>query len=126
MIVLGQVVFRTNSCSLLRFCFSAAKFEEHDLNVPRQQELNIYVPPPGYTPVEYFQIELALLEFFSWNIGFPTAAHFISYFLCLAVESTDLHGVDPIQDISKAKVYMSKYSHYFLEITLQGKSINSN
>lgn len=65
-------------------------------------------------------MELLLLETFDWNLCMPTAAHFIDYYLHASVKEDDLYNGWPISSISKTKVFMDKYTHYFLEVSLQG------
>lgn len=66
-------------------------------------------------------MELLLLETFQWNLYLPTAAHFIDYYLSIAVSEGDLHDGWPMTCLEKTKVYMAKYADYFLEVSLQGK-----
>lgn len=66
-------------------------------------------------------MELLLLETFQWNLYLPTAAHFIEYYLSIAVHEGDLHDGWPMTCLEKTKLYMAKYADYFLEVSLQGK-----
>lgn len=68
-------------------------------------------------------MELLLLETFQWNLYLPTAAHFIEYYLSVAVHDGDLHDGWPMTSLGKTKVYMAKYADYFLEVSLQGTCI---
>ncbi len=63
-------------------------------------------------------MELTLLEAFSWNVAFPTAAHFANYFLTAGVTTGDYHGDMPVE-YDKVSGYLQKYMNYFLEISLQ-------
>lgn len=65
-------------------------------------------------------MELLLLETFHWNLYLPTAAHFIEYYLSIAVSETDLHDGWPMAGLEKTMLYMNKYADYFLEVSLQG------
>lgn len=65
-------------------------------------------------------MELLLLETFDWNLCMPTPAHFIDYYLHTAVQEGDLYNGWPLSSLSKTKVFMDKYTHYFLEVSLQG------
>lgn len=65
-------------------------------------------------------MELLLLETFDWNLCMPTPAHFIDYYLHAAVQEGDLYNGWPLSSLSKTKVFMDKYTHYFLEVSLQG------
>lgn len=69
-------------------------------------------------------MELLLLETFQWNLYLPTAAHFIEYYLSIAVHEGDLHDGWPMTCVEKTKLYMAKYADYFLEVSLQGKLIS--
>lgn len=71
-------------------------------------------------------MELLLLETFDWNLCMPTAAHFIDFYLHASVKEDDLYNGWPISSISKTKVFMDKYTHYFLEVSLQGRLKSSN
>lgn len=66
-------------------------------------------------------MELLLLETFQWNLYLPTAAHFIEYYLSIAVHEGDLHDGWPMTCLGKTKLYMAKYADYFLEVSLQGE-----
>lgn len=65
-------------------------------------------------------MELLLLETFDWNLCMPTPAHFIDYYLHASVQESDLYNGWPLSSLSKTKVFMEKYTHYFLEVSLQG------
>ena len=65
-------------------------------------------------------MELLLLDHFSWNVDLPTSASFVDVFLVHAVLSDDNHSGRPLNNCAKARVYVKKYVHYFLEISLQG------
>lgn len=69
-------------------------------------------------------MELLLLETFQWNLYLPTAAHFIEYYLPVAVNEMDLHDGWPMVCMEKTMLYMSKYADYFLEVSLQGEDFN--
>lgn len=66
-------------------------------------------------------MELLLLETFGWNLCMPTPAHFIDYYLNAAVQESDLYNGWPLSSLSKTKAFMDKYTHYFLEVSLQGE-----
>ena len=104
------------------FIFIVGKFEEIETKIPKAGKLNEkHATPSKYTTWQYLQMEISLLEFFQWNIAFPTAAHFRDYYLHVAVADTDYHGEQPIIEVNKTKNYMKKYVNYFLEISLQGE-----
>lgn len=71
---------------------------------------------------DLIKMELLLLETFDWNLCMPTPAHFIDYYLHAAVQEGDLYNGWPLSSLSKTKVFMDKYTHYFLEVSLQGGS----
>ncbi|XP_077992616.1 cyclin-J-like isoform X2 [Glandiceps talaboti] len=101
------------SCLLI-----AAKFEERDIKIPEISKLNAYVDN-SYTWQDFLQMELLLLDFFSWNVCIPTSAHFLEYYIQESIGEHDLHGGQPLVQPLKANLYMRKYANYFLEISLQ-------
>lgn len=70
-------------------------------------------------------MELLLLESFNWNLCLPTPAHYIDYYLFASVNESDLHNGWPITSVTKVRTFMEKYTHYFLEISLQGQLIQA-
>ncbi|XP_043568133.1 cyclin-J isoform X1 [Chiloscyllium plagiosum] len=106
------------SCLLL-----ASKFEEKEDRVPKLEQLNSLTCLSSMNLVlnkqDLLHMELLLLESFQWNLCLPTAAHFIDYYLSIAVHETDLHGGRPMVYLEKTKLYTEKYSAYFLEVSLQ-------
>ncbi|KAL4641257.1 cyclin-J [Arapaima gigas] len=106
------------SCLLL-----ASKFEEREDHVPKLESLNCLGCMTSMnlvlTKQSLLHMELLLLETFQWNLYLPTAAHFIEYYLSIAVHETDLHDGWPMANIEKTVQYMAKYADYFLEVSLQ-------
>ncbi|MEQ2236085.1 hypothetical protein ILYODFUR_008835 [Ilyodon furcidens] len=106
------------SCLLL-----ASKFEEREDHVPKLETLNTLGSMSSMnlvlTKQGLLHMELLLLETFSWNLYLPTAAHFIDYYLSIAVLDGDLHDGWPMASLEKTKSYMAKYADYFLEVSLQ-------
>ncbi|XP_061092196.1 cyclin-J-like [Conger conger] len=106
------------SCLLL-----ASKFEEKEDRVPKLEQLNAL----GFmcslnlalNKRDLIRMELLLLETFGWNLCMPTPAHFIDYYLHTSVRESDLHHGWPLASLSKTKAFMDKYTHYFLEVSLQ-------
>ncbi|KAJ8266764.1 hypothetical protein GJAV_G00134440 [Gymnothorax javanicus] len=106
------------SCLLL-----ASKFEEKEDRVPKLEQLNAL----GFmcslnlalSKRDLTRTELLLLETFGWNLCLPTPAHFIDYYLHASVQQADLHHGWPLSSLSKTKAFMDKYTHYFLEVSLQ-------
>ncbi|XP_070539818.1 cyclin-J-like isoform X1 [Ptychodera flava] len=96
----------------------AAKFEERDINIPEISRLNKYVDY-SYKWQDFLQMELLLLDFFSWNVCIPTSAHFLEYYIQESIGENDLHAGRKLENPWKAKLYMEKYSNYFLDISLQ-------
>lgn len=107
------------------FHFCIGKFEEKEDRVPKLEQLNTL----GFmcslnlalNKRDLIKMELLLLETFGWNLCMPTPAHFIDYYLHAAVQEGDLHNGWPLTSLSKTKAFMDKYTHYFLEISLQGE-----
>ncbi|XP_072280263.1 cyclin-J [Pyxicephalus adspersus] len=106
------------SCLLL-----ASKFEDKEDRVPKLDQLNSLGCMTNMnlvlTKQNLLHMELLLLETFDWNLCLPTPAHFIDYFLSIAVHDTDLHDGWPMICLEKTKIYMAKYADYFLEVSLQ-------
>ncbi|XP_029465808.1 cyclin-J [Rhinatrema bivittatum] len=106
------------SCLLL-----ASKFEEKEDHVPKLEQLNSLGCMTNMnlvlTKQNLLHMELLLLDTFQWNLCLPTAAHFIEYYLSIAVHETDLHDGWPMVSLEKTKLYMAKYADYFLEVSLQ-------
>ncbi|KAK5853580.1 hypothetical protein PBY51_014722 [Eleginops maclovinus] len=106
------------SCLLL-----ASKFEEREDRVPKLETLNSLGCMSSMnlvlTKQGLLHMELLLLETFQWNLYLPTAAHFIEYYLSMAVHEGDLHDGWPMTSLEKTQLYMAKYTDYFLEVSLQ-------
>ncbi|XP_066549616.1 cyclin-J isoform X1 [Amia ocellicauda] len=106
------------SCLLL-----ASKFEEREDHVPKLEQLNSLGCMTNMnlvlTKQNLLHMELLLLETFQWNLYLPTAAHFIDYYLSIAVHEGDLHDGWPMVCLEKTRLYMAKYADYFLEVSLQ-------
>ncbi|XP_036403273.1 cyclin-J [Megalops cyprinoides] len=109
------------SCLLL-----ASKFEEREDRVPKLDTLNSLDCMSSVnlvlTKQNLLHMELLLLETFQWNLYLPTAAHFIEYYLSIAVHESDLHGGWPVVSLEKTGLYMAKYADYFLEVSLQDQA----
>ncbi|KAM9365670.1 cyclin-J [Pholidichthys leucotaenia] len=101
----------------------ASKFEEREDRVPKLETLNSLGCMSSMnlflTKQRLLDMELLLLEIVQWNLCFPTAAHFIDYYLSIGVHEGDLHDGWPMACLNKTKLYMSKYADYFLEVSLQ-------
>uniref|UniRef100_A0A8C1TRM4 Cyclin J-like n=1 Tax=Cyprinus carpio TaxID=7962 RepID=A0A8C1TRM4_CYPCA len=106
-------------------CFCTGKFEEKEDRVPKLEQLNTlgFMCSLNLTlnKRDLIKMELLLLETFGWNLCMPTPAHFIDYYLHAAVQEGDLHNGWPLSSMSKTKTFMDKYTHYFLEVSLQGE-----
>ncbi|XP_029031769.1 cyclin-J isoform X2 [Betta splendens] len=117
-VTLQQLHMVSLSCLLL-----ASKFEEREDRVPKLDTLNSLGCMSSMnlvlTKQGLLHMELLLLETFQWNLYFPTAAHFIEYYLSIAVQEGDLHDGWPMTSLEKTKLYMAKYADYFLEVSLQ-------
>ncbi|XP_006002649.1 cyclin-J-like protein [Latimeria chalumnae] len=106
------------SCLLL-----ASKFEEKEDRVPKLEQLNNLGFMCSLNLVlnkkDLLKMELLLLETFNWNLCMPTAAHFTDYYLFVSVYENDLHNSWSHATVAKTKVFMDKYTQYFLEVSLQ-------
>ena len=98
-----------------------AKFDENENRIPTIEQLNSFVHN-SFDRSEFHAMELLLLDHFSWNVDLPTAASFVDMFLVHSVLNDDNHSGRPLNNCAKARVYVKKYVHYFLEISLQGTS----
>jgi hypothetical protein len=110
--------------SKLSLC-PVGKFEEREDRVPKLEQLNSLGFMCSLNLVlnkrDLIKMELLLLETFSWNLCMPTPAHFIDYYLQASVQEGDLYNGWPLSSLSKTKTFMDKYTHYFLEVSLQGE-----
>ncbi|KAJ3610072.1 hypothetical protein NHX12_022166 [Muraenolepis orangiensis] len=117
-ITVQQLHMVSLSCLLL-----ASKFEEREDRVPKLELLNGMSCMSSMnlvlTKQGLLHMELLLLETFQWNLYLPTAAHFIEYYQSIAVEDGDLHEGWPVSCLEKTKLYLAKYTDYFLEVALQ-------
>ncbi|XP_010869525.1 cyclin-J-like protein isoform X2 [Esox lucius] len=112
------------SCLLL-----ASKFEEKEDRVPKLEQLNslgfMCSLNLSLNRKDLVSMELLLLETFGWNLCMPTPAHFIDFYLHAAVQDGDLHNGWPLSSLSKTRAFVEKYTHYFLEVSLQDHSFLS-
>ena len=102
------------------YSFFLAKFDEIENRIPTIDQLNSFVHH-SFERAEFHAMELLLLDHFNWNIALPTSASFVDIFLVQSVFSDDSHSGRPLNNCAKARIYVKKYVHYFLEISLQGK-----
>ncbi|KAJ7997305.1 hypothetical protein DPEC_G00227590 [Dallia pectoralis] len=123
-VAIRQLYIIALSCLLL-----ASKFEEKEDRVPKLEQLNslgfMSSLNLSLSKKDLVRMELLLLETFGWNLCMPTPAHFIDYYLHAAVQDGDLHNGWPLSSLSKTKAFMEKYTHYFLEVSLQDHSFLS-
>ncbi|XP_004540974.1 cyclin-J-like protein [Maylandia zebra] len=117
-VAVRQLYIIALSCLLL-----ASKFEEKEDRVPKLEQLNSLGFMCSLNIVlnkkDLIKMELLLLETFGWNLCMPTPAHFIDYYLHASVQEGDLYNGWPLSSLSKTKAFMEKYTHYFLEVSLQ-------
>ena len=102
-----------------------AKFEEREEKVAKLCNYHTQSTTTSANKEDYLQMELLLLQFFEWNVAVPTAAHFLSYFLTEAAGKGEKFHEDN-RGSEYSNIYMQKYTHYFLEISLQGKHSTVN
>ncbi|XP_029439674.1 cyclin-J-like protein isoform X2 [Rhinatrema bivittatum] len=118
-VAVKQLYVISLSCLLL-----ASKFEEKEDKVPKLDHLNSLGFMCSLNLVvnkrQLLDMELLVLECFNWNLCLPTPAHYIDYYLLASVGKNDLHNGWPISCLAKTKAFMEKYTHYFLEVSLQG------
>ncbi|XP_070592002.1 cyclin-J-like protein [Erythrolamprus reginae] len=117
-VTLKQLYVVSIACLLL-----ASKFEEKEDKVPKLELLNNFAYMCSLnitlTKKDLLKMELLLLESFNWNLCLPTPAHYIDYYLFASVSEGDLHKAWPITSVTKFRTIMEKYSHSFLEASLQ-------
>ncbi|XP_028908046.1 cyclin-J-like protein isoform X2 [Ornithorhynchus anatinus] len=101
----------------------ASKFEEKEDKVPKLEQMNSLGFMCSHhlmlSKKDLLQTELLLLEAFGWNLCLPTPAHYIDYYLMASVSKKDLCNGWPITSVAKTKAFLEKYTHYFLEVSLQ-------
>lgn len=77
------------------------------------------------TKQELLSTELLVLQAFSWNLCLPTPAHFLDYYLLASISQKDHHCHSwPTACPRKTKECLKEYAHYFLEVTLQGGTLD--
>ncbi|XP_062979343.1 cyclin-J-like protein [Elgaria multicarinata webbii] len=117
-VAVKQLYVISIACLLL-----ASKFEEKEDRVPKLEQLNSFACLCNLdlviTKKDLLKMELLLLESFNWNLCLPTPAHYIDYYLFTSVSGSDLHNGWPITSVAKVRAFMEKYTHYFLEVSLQ-------
>ncbi|KAF7249164.1 Cyclin-J [Varanus komodoensis] len=117
-VALRQLYVISVACLLL-----ASKFEEKEDRVPKLEQLNSFACMCNLnlviTKKDLLKMELLLLECFNWNLCLPTPAHYIDYYLFASVSESDLHNGWPIISLAKVRAFVEKYTHYFLEVSLQ-------
>ncbi|XP_063152552.1 cyclin-J-like protein [Candoia aspera] len=117
-VTVKQLYVISIACLLL-----ASKFEEKEDKVPKLELLNNFTYMCSVnlvlTKKDLLKMELLLLESFNWNLCLPTPAHYIDYYLFASVNEGDLHKGWPISSVTKFRAIMEKYSHSFLEASLQ-------
>ncbi|GIX96154.1 cyclin-J [Caerostris darwini] len=96
----------------------AVKLEENDNLIPKNSDLNALLGNK-YKLIEFVQMEVSVLNFFNWDVLFPTAAHFAEYYALFAIQPTDTLQDKSLSDYDLVKVYVNKYINYFLEVTIQ-------
>ncbi|XP_076333751.1 cyclin J isoform X9 [Tachypleus tridentatus] len=101
----------------------AAKFEEKDNLIPKTSELNQTVDNM-YNLHEFVQMELALVEFFHWDLMVPTTAHFVEYYEHYCVCTTDFHAGRPLPALPKARVCAQHYNDYFLDLSIRVSTLH--
>ncbi|KAJ3588327.1 hypothetical protein NHX12_011920 [Muraenolepis orangiensis] len=123
-VAIKQLYVIALSCLLL-----ASKFEEKEDRVPKLEQLNSLGFMCSLNLVlnkkDLTKMELLLLQTFGWNLCMPTPAHFIDYYLHASVQEGDLYNGWPLSSLSKTKAFMDKYTHYFLEVSLQDHAFMS-
>ncbi|XP_076253209.1 cyclin J [Rhynchophorus ferrugineus] len=87
-IIPEKTLLLANVCLLI-----AAKFEENTKDIPKITELNSMVNG-RYSIKEYKNLEVIILDYFSWYVMFPTVAHYAHYYVQAAISRDDLLKTD--------------------------------
>uniref|UniRef100_A0A0P4WN69 Cyclin N-terminal domain-containing protein n=1 Tax=Scylla olivacea TaxID=85551 RepID=A0A0P4WN69_SCYOL len=99
----------------------AAKFEEKDVNVPGYPALNALVENQ-YTVCFFNMMEKFILNFFNWNIGTVTVAHFAEFYLAKGVSATDTVDGASITCLDIAWQTLWKSTSYFVDLSLHDRA----
>ncbi|KAJ8317217.1 hypothetical protein KUTeg_005121, partial [Tegillarca granosa] len=102
--------------------FISVKFEEHCDRRPCLSSVNTFLPQntvDWYSKDELLSMELTVLNYFDWILSVPTVAHFLPYFLNVAVDETDMYNGYTIRCKATMISYVEKYAKYYSEISLQ-------
>jgi len=51
----------------------------------------------------------------------PTPIQFVGFFIDYSIDFSDKHSGEKITHPKKARLYLEKYTYYFLEVALQSK-----
>ncbi|KFQ22595.1 Cyclin-J-like, partial [Mesitornis unicolor] len=101
----------------------ASKFEEKEDKVPKLEQLNNLAYMCNVNVVldkkDLLRMEMLLLDNFSWNLCLPTPAHYVDYYLCVAVAESDLHKGWPVTLLPRMRAFLEKYVYYFLNFSVQ-------
>ncbi|GFS66599.1 cyclin-J [Nephila pilipes] len=95
----------------------AVKLEEKDNLIPRNSDFNSLLGNK-YKLIEFVSMEISILNFFNWDILFPTAAHFARYYSFYSFHQSDNMGDNPLQKCEHSRIYFWKYVDYFLGVSL--------
>ncbi|GFR26953.1 cyclin-J [Trichonephila clavata] len=99
-------------------CLTAAvKLEERDSLIPKNSDFNILLENK-YKLIEFVHVEIYVLNFFNWDILYPTAAHFAEYYALYALHQSDSLSDKPLPNYELIKIYIRKYIDYFLEVSI--------
>ncbi|KAL7648766.1 UNVERIFIED_CONTAM: hypothetical protein RMT77_000673 [Armadillidium vulgare] len=103
----------------LTVIFLAAKFEERDDNIPKVSQLNHFAQD-RYSFYIFNLMEEFMLNYFEWNIGTVTAAHFVEVFLMYGITPEDF--IEEKEDFPSASALHRRLWHstqHYLDMTLQ-------
>jgi len=99
-------------------CLSvAAKFEEKEEDIPKQNVLSHYCQGT-YAPSDFLQMELMLLNFFDWEVGLITPGHFINFYLHFTCPEMELKDSEDVQSTLKLMESIKSYARYFMAVCI--------
>ena len=72
---------------------------------------------------EFISMELKISQCLNWKLILPTAANFLDFYAMESLSIDNLHAGEKIVCLVQARSYLEKYAKYFVEVSLQGKSL---
>ncbi|XP_066927049.1 cyclin-J-like isoform X1 [Clytia hemisphaerica] len=116
---------KQNQLNLMAICclYVATKVDERDDLIPRVQTLKS-IFTNDFEVEDFLEMELNIMSLLEWRLLLPTPVHFIGFYLEYSIDENDKHSGETITHPQKAKMYLRKYTMYFLEVALQNHEFN--